>query len=128
MAKPTKVVVGLVVFVQKLFSKKYRPKHFDPKKILVQKICCYKIFVGQKEFVVKKVKRIGYKNCWSKNIWVKRSFVQKNLVHKNQDPKKLGPKSFVKIGSVTSEIMLIWTNDAKTYVARANVTMTVRIC
>ena len=35
------------------------------------------------------------------------------LVHKNKEPKKkikLGPKIFIKIGSVTAEIMVIWTN------------------
>ena len=30
-------------------------------------------------------------------------------------PHKLGPKSFVKIGPVTAEILLIWTNVTRTY-------------
>ena len=30
-------------------------------------------------------------------------------------PPKKGPKSWVKIGSVTAEIMLIWANVARTY-------------
>ena len=34
----------------------------------------------------------------------------------------------VKIGSVTAEIFLIWTNVARTNVASTNVTMTVGIC
>ena len=42
-------------------------------------------------------------------------------------PKKLGPKSLVKIGPVTAEILLIWTNVAKTNVAWTNVTITVGI-
>ena len=45
---------------------------------------------------------------------------EKNLVQKN-----LGPK---KIGSVKGEILLIWTNVARTYVALTNVTITVSIC
>ena len=42
-------------------------------------------------------------------------------------PKKLGPKSLVKIGPVTAEILLIWTNVTRAYVARTNVTITVGI-
>ena len=34
----------------------------------------------------------------------------------------------VKIGSVTAEIFLIWTNVTRTKVAWTNVTMTVEIC
>ena len=49
------------------------------------------------------------------------------LVHKNYDSKKLGPKSLVKIGPVTAEILLIWTNVTRAYVARTNVTITVGI-
>ena len=41
--------------------------------------------------------------------------------------KKLGKKSLVKIGSVTAEIFLIWTNVARTNVAWTNVTVTVEI-
>ena len=40
-------------------------------------------------------------------------------------PKNLGPKSLVKIGPVTAEILLIWTNIIRAYVARTNVTITV---
>ena len=42
-------------------------------------------------------------------------------------PKKLGPKSFIKIGPVASEILLIWTNVTRAYVAWTNVTITVDI-
>ena len=38
--------------------------------------------------------------------------------------KKLGPKSLVQIGPVTAEILLIWTNLARTNVAWTNVTVT----
>ena len=37
-------------------------------------------------------------------------------------------KSFIKIGSVTAEIFLIWTNVARTNVTWTNVTLTVGIC
>ena len=41
--------------------------------------------------------------------------------------KKLGPKSLLKIVPVTAEILLIWTNVTRAYVARTNVTLTVGI-
>ena len=41
--------------------------------------------------------------------------------------KNLGPKRLVTIGSVTAEILLIWTNVARTNVAWTNVTVTVGI-
>ena len=41
---------------------------------------------------------------------------------------KLGPKSLVKIGSVTAEILLIWTNVTKTNVTWTNVKVTVGNC
>ena len=37
-------------------------------------------------------------------------------------------KSFIKIGPVTAEIILKWTNVARTNVAWTNVNMTVNIC
>ena len=46
---------------------------------------------------------------------------------KNMTPKKLGPKSLVKIGPVTAEILLIWTYVTRAYVASTNVTITVGI-
>ena len=42
-------------------------------------------------------------------------------------PQKFSPKSLVKMGPVTAEIFLIWTNIARAYAARKNVTMTVGI-
>ena len=42
-------------------------------------------------------------------------------------PKILGPTSLVKIGPVTAEILLIWTNVTRAYVAGTNVTITVGI-
>ena len=50
------------------------------------------------------------------------------LVQKIKSTEKLDPKTLVKIGSVTAEIMLIWTNVAKTYVTWTNVTVTFDIC
>ena len=42
--------------------------------------------------------------------------------------KKLGAKSLVKIRSVKSEILLIWTNVPRTNVAWTNVMVTAKIC
>ena len=47
------------------------------------------------------------------------------LVHKMKAPKKFGPKSLVKIGLVTDEILLIWTNVVSANVVWTNVTGTV---
>ena len=47
---------------------------------------------------------------------------------KIEAPKKLGPKSLVKIGSVRSEILLIWTNVPRRNVAWTNVMVTAKIC
>ena len=42
-------------------------------------------------------------------------------------PKKWSPKSLVKIGPVTAEILVIWTNVSRAYVALINATMSVLI-
>ena len=47
---------------------------------------------------------------------------------KIEAPKNLGPKSLVKIGSVRSEILLIWTNVPRRNVAWTNVMVTAKIC
>ena len=70
-----------------------------------------KNFKSERKFAVKKI--LGSKKFGSKKISPK----------KIKAPKKLGPKFFVKIGSVTTEIFLIWTNAAWT-----NVTVTFGIC
>ena len=57
-----------------------------------------------------------------------KSFGYKRFLGPKKGPQKLGPKSLVKIGSVTADIFLIWTNVARTYVALTNVTITVGIC
>ena len=62
-------------------------------------------------------KKIGSNKIWSKII----------LIKINHGLQKLCPKSFVKIGSVTAEIFLIWANSARTNVSWTNVTMTVEI-
>ena len=105
-------------------------KMLDPKKNLFPKSFKFKIFLGpikiagSKLFGLKRIlglkklwvrKKFGSKEIWSKNI----------LVHKNYDPKKLGPKCLVKIGPVTAEILLIWTNVARTNVAWVNVHLTI---
>ena len=45
------------------------------------------------------------------NFWAK-----KMLVNKYEDSKNFDPKSWVKIRSVTAEIMLIWTIVVRTFV------------
>ena len=62
-------------------------------------------------------KKIGSNKIWSKNF----------LIKINHGLQKLCPKSFVKIGSVTAEIFMIWANFARTNVSWTNVTMTVEI-
>ena len=72
-----------------------------------------------------------------KNFWVRKTFwlqtklwIQKKFqkTSKKISPQKLSQKMFVKIGSVTAEILVIWTNVARTYVAWTNATMTTAIC
>ena len=60
---------------------------------------------------------------------VKKFGSRKLYIKKKSKPaKKLGPKNWVKIGSVTAEIFLIWTNVARTNVAWSNVTAIIEIC
>ena len=87
-----------------------------PIKLWVQKCWALKKFWVWKKFIVRK--KFGSKEVWSKSI----------LAHKNYEPQKLGPKSFVKIRSVIAEILLIYTNGARTYVVCTSVIMTVGIC
>ena len=63
-------------------------------------------------------KKIGSNKIWSKKI----------LMKINHGLQKLRPKSFVKIGSVTAEIFMVWANIVRTIVAWTNVNMTVDIC
>ena len=85
----------------------------SPKRLLVKKFwlinCLSKNFGVNKYFGPK---RFGPKVFLTKMVWSKKKFV---------------PKSLVKIGSVTAEIFLIWTNVARTDVAWTNVTVTVGI-
>ena len=55
----------------------------------------------------------GPKKCWPTEI---------------RASKKLGAKSLAKIGSVTVEILLTWTNVARTNVAWTNIILTDGIC
>ena len=60
---------------------------------------------------------------WGLNKFIPRTF----WITLIMTPRKLGPKSVVKIGPVTAEILLICTNVARAYVAWTNVTMAVGI-
>jgi len=57
-----------------------------------------KIFLGHRKIKIKK-------NFGPQKFWVQQNFRLKKLL----GLKKFGSKSFVKIGSVTAEIFLIWT-------------------
>ena len=48
------------------------------------------------------------------NIWVKRGLVKKKIAPENQGSNTFGTKSLVKIGLVTAEIWLVYTNVART--------------
>ena len=82
-------------------------KKCDPKKFVKKSV--NPKFFGPNKFV------------GPKNIWVKRSLAQKQCWStKIKAPKILVPKQFVKSGSVTSEILLVWAYVAKTFVAWTN--------
>ena len=70
------------------------------------------------------------KNCGlKKSFWSEKDFWFKKFWSTEiKALKKLGPKSFVKVGSVTAEILLIWTNVARTYVSWTNVTKIAGFC
>ena len=132
------VVIVVVVFVKKkLGPKKSRSKNVGSKKNLGPKMFCTKNvaqtnlgkffftqqIVGTTNIWVQKVKKIGYQKVWQKK------YLGKNVGQQDlKPPKKLGPKSLVKLRLVTSEILLIWINVTRTYVAWTNVTSTVGIC
>ena len=102
------------MFVQKDFCyKKMWPKRFRIKKN-IQRIFGKKSFFGPKNIWVKKGNIFGPKNFWSKNILVKKSVVQKNVGPQKSRNPKMGPKILVKIGSLTAEVILLWTNVAWT--------------
>ena len=89
--------------------------------------------LGPKKFVRKKID--VQTKFWIQRFWVHKIVGPKNLqgpkkisIKKVKACQKLGPKRFVKIGSVTAETFLIWTNVARTNVALTNVTVTVGIC
>ena len=73
------------------------PKKIKIKIFLIQKICVLRNLLAHKIFGSKEVLN------------------EKILVQKIKAPKKLDPKSLVKIGSVTAELMLILTNVTRTY-------------
>ena len=115
----------------KIFDTKNRcPKNLGKKKLSIQNFLVKQNFFGPKNIWVKKVKIIcAQENVWSmKYLGPKKFCPKKCWTSKINAPKKLGPKSLVNIGSVTAEIMPVWTNAATSYVARTNVTMTIGMC
>ena len=113
-------------------KKKFYPKR-KFKKILVQKNFGFEKFVSLRQFWVQR--KIDFEIFFGSNkLWalikfcVLKKFCPRTFWStKIMTPKKLGPKSLVKIGPVTAEILLIWTNVTRAYVARKNVTITVDI-
>ena len=53
--------------------------------------------------------------------------VKKLWCTSRKPPKRLCPKMFVKIGAVIAEILLIWANVTRAYVAWTNATVIVGI-
>ena len=83
-----------------------------------------KMIWGPKKLLFKKLKK---KKMVSEKSGSKEDGPKTFCSTKIMTPCKLGPKSLVKIGPVTAEILLIWTNFARVYVAWTNVIMTVDI-
>ena len=81
-------------------------KKFWSKLFYVRKI------VGLKKLVPKKI--LGLKT-----FWVKKNFGLKKL---------MSPKDWIKIGSRTTELFMIWKKVVRTNIACTNVTVTFRIC
>ena len=59
-------------------------------------------------------KNLGKKKKSGQKEFRSKSFGYKRFLGPKKGPQKLGPKSLVKIGSVTADIFLIWTNVART--------------
>ena len=80
----------------------------------------HKIFEFKKFF--------GFNKIADLKFWVWKRFCPRTFWStKLMTPKKLGTKSFIKIGPVSAEILLISTNVTRAYVAWTNVTITVGI-
>ena len=94
-------------------------KFFGPDKFWVRKKCFKKDFDPPKISVLKFFfgKKIGFEmTLCLKNVGFETNFASNEIA---------GPKSLVKIGAVTGEKLMIWTNVARAYVAWTNVTVTV---
>ena len=102
------------ILSQKTFgSKDFRSRKSGPKEVCLKEVVWK--YVEKKNFESKKylgLKKFGPKKCGLQRL----------------RPPKVVSKYLVKIGSVTVEILLIWTNVPRTYVALSNVTITVGIC
>ena len=69
--------------------------------------------------VWRRVKKFDTKKFGGQQFWVQKNFDPKKMGKKKFRPKKkLSSKGFVKIGSVTSVILLPWTKVYRTYFAR----------
>ena len=75
--------------------------------------------MGPKKFGFEKF--LCLKNFLSENNLGRKKFYRRTF----SSTKIMGPKSLVKIGPVTAEILMIWANVARAYVAWTNVTVKV---
>ena len=100
-------------------KEKLGPKEFRSKKLKFEKNLGQKIF-GAKEFGFQKI--FWYKTFLGTNkIMLNEMMVKKYLGLKIfYCPEKLGPKSLAKIGPITAELFLIWTNVTRTNFAGTN--------
>ena len=106
MLKSEKILVQKNFWAKNLGPKKLRSKKLGPEILGLHNF-------GSVKFRLKKF--------WSNKILVKTEFGSKAC-------KKFGSNSFVKIGTVTAEIFLLWANVARTNVAWTIVTVKVGIC
>ena len=87
--------------------------------VCLKKILCLKNFGFENYFWSNKIvdpKIVGLKICgFEKNLSLKKFGPKTFWSTKIIIPKKLGPKSSVKIGPVTAEILLILANVARAY-------------
>ena len=116
-----------------LSIKKVDQKQFSPKKICWLKKMLTQNSFGPKPFFEPK-NFLFQNNLGPENFGSKQFLGQKNLDQKTLGSKKFRstnsrpPKNYlVKIGSVTAETFLIWTNVTRTNVAWTNVSVTVGI-
>ena len=83
---------------------------------MIQKIFGTTNLLVQETFLPHKSKKYSVPKFWvQKYFGQNKFFFKKNVGPQKLRHQKLGPKSLVKIWSVTAEIILIWTNVTQFY-------------